>query len=123
MDPDKSLELYIKHLRFEKNLTPNSIKSYEKDIRQLNSYLKDRDIPDMKNIDLAFFRKFVKSLDENKYANRTMIRKYSSLVNYFRFLEEEKIIDIHLSQFINPPRRRHRYYNILSMAEIREVFD
>ena len=63
MDPDKSLELYIKYLRFEKNLTPNSIKSYEKDIRQLNSYLKDRDIPDMKNIDLAFFRKFVKYLD------------------------------------------------------------
>jgi site-specific recombinase XerD len=66
MDPDKSLELYIKYLRFEKNLTPNSIKSYEKDIRQLNTYLKDRDIADMTDIDLAFFRGFVKSLDEKK---------------------------------------------------------
>ncbi len=123
MDPDKSLELYIKYLRFEKNLTPNSIKSYEKDIRQLNAYLGSRDIHEMKGIGLALFRGFVKSLDEKKYANRTMIRKYSSLVNYFKFLEEGKIIDIHLSQFINPPRRRHRYYNILSMAEMREVFD
>jgi integrase/recombinase XerD len=123
MDPDKSLELYIKYLRFEKNLTPNSIKSYEKDIRQLNSYLRGKDISDMADIDLAFFRGFVKSLDEKKYANRTMIRKYSSLVNYFKFLEEGKIIDIQLSQFISAPRRRHRYYNILSMAEIREVFD
>lgn len=123
MDPDKSLELYIKYLRFEKNLTPNSIKSYEKDIRQLNAYLRERDISDLAEMDLTLFRGFVKSLDDKKYANRTMIRKYSSLVNYFRFLEEEKIIGIQLSQFINPPRRRHRYYNILSMAEIREVFD
>ena len=113
MDPDKSLELYIKYLRFEKNLTPNSIKSYKKDIKQLNIYLEDSGISDMSDIDLSLFRGFVKSLDDKKYANRTIIRKYSSLINYFKFLENGKIIDLHLSQFINAPRKKHRYYNIL----------
>ena len=123
MDPDSSLGLYIKYLRFEKNLTPNSISSYKKDISQLNDFLRSRNIPDMKELRLSVFREFVKSLDDRKYANRTIIRKYSSLINYFRFLEENRIIDILLSQFITAPRKRQRYYNVLSMAEMREVFD
>ena len=123
MDPDNSLGLYIKHLRFEKNLTLNSIRSYEKDIIQLNGFLRSRKITDIKNMGLDLFREFVKSLDRKKYANRTMIRKYSSLMNYFRFLEENRIINVHLSQFINVPRKRQRYYTILSINEMRDVMD
>jgi integrase/recombinase XerD len=123
MDPDRSLGLYIKYLRYEKNLTTNSIGSYKKDIKQLNLYLESMGIKDVDDMDLAVFRGFVKSLDERKYANRTIIRKYSSLINYFRFLEENRIIDIRLSQFISAPRKRKRYYNILSMSETRQVLD
>jgi integrase/recombinase XerD len=123
MDPDSSLGLYIKHLRFEKNLTLNSIRSYEKDIIQLNEFLRSRKINDIKDLGLDVFRGFVKSLDRKKYSNRTMIRKYSSLINYFRFLEDNKIISMHLSQFINVPRKRERHYTILSISEIRDVFD
>ena len=72
---------------------------------------------------LSEFREFVKSLDKKKYSNRTMIRKYSSLINYFRFLEENKILNCHLSQYINVPRKRERHYTILTIAEIRDVLD
>jgi len=123
MDPDRSLGLYLKYLRYEKNLTANSIESYKKDVKQLGLYLESLDIKDMGHMDLSVFRGFVKWLDEKKYANRTIIRKYSSLINYFRFLEENRIIDIPLSQFINAPRKRKRYYNILSMPEMRQVLD
>jgi len=123
MDPASSLGLYIKYLRFEKNLTPDSIRSYENDIRQLNGFLCSRKIADMGDAGLKIFREFVKSLDEKKYSNRTMIRKYSSLINYFRFLEEHKIIKTPLSQFINVPRKRDRHYTILSIEEMRDVLD
>jgi len=123
MDPDNSLGLYIKYLKYEKNLTKNSIRAYKEDIVQLNDFLKNNNITDIGQIDLVLFRGFLKSLDPNKYANRTMIRKYSSYINYFRFLEDNKIINIHLSQFINVPRRREKYYTILSRSEIEKVFD
>ena len=123
MDPDSSLGLYIKYLRFEKNLTPNSIKSYENDIIQLNEFLKSSNITDMAGLGLSGFREFVKSLDTRKYSNRTIIRKYSSIINYFKFLEENHIIGMHLSQFINAPRKRHRNYSILSITEMRQVLD
>ena len=65
----------------------------------------------------------MKSLDTNKYANRTLIRKYSSYINYFRFLEDNKLIKIQLSQFINVPRKRGRYYTVLSRSEVENLFD
>lgn len=124
MDLGDSLELYLKYLRYEKNLTPNSIRSYTRDIVQLHNFLKNvKKINTVTQLDLAVFRKFLKSIDQNNYSNRTILRKYSSLINYFRFLEENELIDIQLSQFINVPRKRERLYTFLSKKEMEILFD
>jgi len=124
MDLGDSLELYLKYLRYEKNLTPNSIRSYTRDIAQLHDFLNDiKKINTTTQLDLTVFRKFLKSIDQNNYSNRTILRKYSSLINYFRFLEENELIDIKLSQFINVPRKRERLYTFLSKKEMEILFD
>lgn len=123
MKLDGSLELYLKYLRYEKNLTPNSIRSYSKDILQLHGFLYNNNIDDTTRLDLTIFRDFLKSIDSKKYANRTIIRKYSSYINYFRFLEENKLTGIQLSQFINVPRKRERLYTFLSKKEMEKLFD
>ncbi len=123
MKLDDSLELYLKYIRYEKNLTPNSIMSYTKDILQLHGFLYSNNINDTTQLDLAIFRNFLKSIDSKKYANRTIIRKYSSYINYFRFLEENKLTGIQLSQFINVPRKRERLYTFLSKKEMEKLFD
>jgi len=124
MDLDNSLELYLKYLRYEKNLTPDSIRSYTRDIVQLHNFLSvSKKIHDTAQLSLTVFREFLKSIDQNDYANRTILRKYSSFINYFRFLEENDIIDIQLSQFINVPRKRERLYTLLSKEEMERLFD
>ena len=124
MNLGDSLELYLKYLRYEKNLTPNSIRSYTRDIVQLHNFLSDvKKINTTTQLDLTVFRKFLKSIDRNDYSNRTILRKYSSLINYFRFLEENGLIDIQLSQFISVPRKRERLYTFLSKKEMEILFD
>ena len=123
MDLGDSLELYLKYIRYEKNLTPNSIMSYNKDILQLYDFLKSKKINDTTQLNLGVFRKFLKSIDQNNYANRTILRKYSSFINYFRFLEENELIDIQLSQFINVPRKKERLYTFLSKKEMEKLLD
>jgi len=105
MDLFNCLELYIKYLKYEKNLSLNSINSYQKDILQFLHFLKGKDINETARINLDIFRDFLKSLDSNNYSNRTIIRKYSSFINFFRFLEREGYIDFQLTQAINVPRR------------------
>ena len=123
MDLEESLNLYLKYLKFEKNLTLNTISSYGKDLNQLVSYFKENNIKELNEIGLDLFRGFLKHLDKFKYSNRTIIRKYSSYHNFFIFLENNNFLDKQLSQFILPPKKHHRLYSFLSQIEIRNLMD
>ncbi len=123
MNRNSSLELYLEYLKYERNLAKNSISSYKKDLIQLNSFLKDNNVLNIGDINLVIFRKFLKSLDCKNYSNRTIIRKYSAFINYFRFLEENKIMKSNISKFINVPRKRIKYYTVLSRDEMVKLFD
>jgi site-specific recombinase XerD len=116
------LEFYIKYLKYEKNLSLNSINSYRKDILQLLKFLKQRKITSPSELDLSIFREFLKSIDSQNYSNRTIIRKYSSFINFFRFLERNDYVSSQLAQAINPPRKRQRFYSFMSVGETEKLF-
>lgn len=117
------LELYIKYLKYEKNLSLNSINSYRKDIIQFLNFLISKKITETAGLNLDIFRDFLKYIDNFHYSNRTIIRKYSSLVNFFRFLERNDYIDFQLTESINVPRKRHRFYSFMSENEAERLFD
>ena len=123
MDLFNYLELYIKYLKYEKNLSLNSINSYQKDTFQFLDFLKSKGVTEPAGLNLDIFRDFLKSLDKFNYSNRTIIRKYSSLINFFRFLENNDYIDFQLTQAINVPRKRHRFYSFMSENETERLFE
>jgi len=123
MDLFNCLELYIRYLKYEKNLSLNSINSYQKDIIQFLSFLKSKNITETAGLNLDIFRDFLKYLDNFHYSNRTIIRKYSSLINFFRFLERNDYVDFQLTEAINVPRKRHRFYSFMSVSETERLFD
>ncbi len=123
MDLYESFSLYEKYLKFEKNLTPNTIRSYQKDLLHLLKFYKEKKISDTSQLNLGIFREYLKALDGKNYSNRTIIRKYSSFINYFRFLENNSLVDSQLSQSISVPKKRHRFYSYLSVSEMEKLFE
>ena len=120
---EESLDFYIRHLKFEKNLTENSINSYRKDIYHFINFIKKNNIEDVTQLSLEIFRKYLKYLDSCKYANRTIIRKYSSFANYFKFLENNNFLKIQLTQLIVAPKKHHRLYSFLTQSEIKQLIE
>ena len=78
MDLYESFSLYKKYLKYEKNLTPNTIRSYQKDLLHLLKFYREKKITDTSQMNLGIFRDYLKDLDGKNYSNRTIIRKYSS---------------------------------------------
>lgn len=115
----KSIELFEKFIIFEKNLSPNTIKAYKNDLSILEYFLKKEKIIDTEEIDYKFFKDFLKFLDRYNYSNRSTIRKLSTYINYFKFLEHNKLIKMQLSQKISVPKRETRFYDFLSEEEIK----
>lgn len=123
MNIEESLNLYLRYLKYEKNLTPNTILSYNNDLLLMKDYLIKNKIYDVKEITLSIFRNFLKFLDKYQYSNRTIIRKFSSYINYFKFLEQNSLIDVQLSQKISLPKIEKRFYNFLSESEINNLLE
>ena len=123
MDSGNSLELYIKYLRYEKNLSINTINAYRRDILHFINYIKNLSTIKTSEINLDSFRKYFKYLDNFKYSNATIIRKYSSLINFFRFLENNQYTNIQLTQLANVPKKHYRFYSFLSQKEIERLFE
>jgi len=120
---EESLDYYTRHLKFEKNLTENSINSYRIDIYHFINFIKKNNIENVSQLNLEIFRKYLKYLDCCKYANRTIIRKYSSLTNYFKFLENNNFLSIQLTQLIIAPKKHQRFYSFLTQSEIRLLIE
>lgn len=120
---DKSMEMFEKFIIFEKNLSPNTVKAYRNDLSIFEYFLKKEKIADTEEIDYPFFKSFLKFLDRYNYSNRSIIRKLSTYINYFKFLEHNKLIKTQLSQKISVPRREMRFYEFLSEEELEKLLE
>lgn len=117
LDLKKGLNQYLDFLRFQKNLSPHTIDSYKRDIVHLLQYLQKTGVKSIEEINVENFRRYIRFLDNFSYANRTIIRKYSSFINYFKFLEKKGIMANNLSQQLIPPQKNQRFFSFLSIAE------
>jgi len=123
MNIDDSLKVYLKYVKYEKNLSANTVNAYSKDLLHFINYLKNLGISKTSDLSLDAFRKYLKYIDNFKYSNRTIIRKYSSYMNFFRFLEDNQYTNIQLTQLINVPKKHHRFYSFLSQKEIETLLE
>ena len=123
MNLEDSLEFYNKYLKYEKNLTPNTILAYRNDLLLMMDFFIKNKVCDVSQISLLIFRSFLKFLDKYQYSSRTLLRKFSSYINYFKFLEKNSLISIQLSQAISLPKTEKRFYSFLSETEIKDLLD
>ncbi len=123
MNLEDSLEFYNKYLKYEKNLTPNTILAYRNDLLLMMDFFIKNNVCDVSEITLLVFRSFLKFLDKYQYNSRTLVRKFSSYINYFKFLEKNSLINIQLSGAISLPRTEKRFYSFLSESEVKILLD
>jgi len=121
MNLEDSLEFYNKYLKYEKNLTPNTILAYRNDLLLMMDFFIKNKVCDVSEISLSVFRSFLKFLDKYQYSSRTLLRKFSSYINYFKFLEKNSLISVQLSQAISLPKTEKRFYSFLSETEIKDL--
>jgi len=123
MNLEESLEFYDKYLKYEKNLTPNTILAYRNDLLLMMDFFIKNNVCDVSEISLLVFRNFLKFLDKYQYNSMTLLRKFSSYINYFKFLEKNSLINIQLSGAISLPRSEKRFYSFLSESEVKILLD
>jgi len=85
---DMPIESFLNYLRFEKRYSPNTLLSYENDLRQFSSFLKRQyDLVDLREVKYVFIRSWIADLNGNGEVNaRSINRKLSTLKSFYKFL-------------------------------------
>lgn len=107
------------YLKVEKGLTENSINAYISDIKQFTKFHNN----DLKKVNPENIIEFLNTLYNTKFEDTTVARKRSSLVNFYKFLFAEKIINKPIFEQFPPQKISLKLPNVLSIDEVNELIN
>jgi integrase/recombinase XerC len=112
-----SIDKFVKYLKTERNYSKHTISNYQRDLKFLVSFLKDR------KIDRSAAREYLLALEKRRFSRRSIARKLSSARSFFRFLSREKIIKQNPFENLLTPKLPKKLPNFLYPEEIKRLFD
>jgi len=122
MDILKSIDEFLFHCVYEKNLSDKTLKAYKIDLNQFSEFkfCKNKDI---KQIDKNVLKEYLKFLYEKKLKEKTIKRKLATLKAMFTYLEFEEYILVSpfrkMKLNIKEPQRLPK---TIELKEIKKLF-
>lgn len=119
---NKEIAEFLLFLRHEKNASPHTLAAYERDLRQVAAYLKEREVRWDKAGNVVL-RGFLAELHEKKRKKTTIGRKLAALRSFYDFCVRKKWIGDNPAKILATPRQEKRVPSFLSEDEAVELLE
>ena len=113
------LNQFFQHLKYERNVSPHTLRNYQSDLEQFRDHLlkiEKRDDFPVADIDRLTIREWMASL-HGDHKKTSVARKLASLRTFFQFLIREGIIESNPAKMVATPKIERKIPNHLSMEE------
>lgn len=113
------LEQFIQHLKYERNLSPHTLRNYSSDLDQFRQFLfniEKRDDFPLDQIDRLTIREWMASL-HGDHKKTSVARKLASLRTFFQFLIREGKLESNPAKLVATPKIERKLPNHLSMED------
>ena len=120
---EEFLKEYLTILRFEKNLSDNTIKSYEHDISKLLTYLHEHGISDLNEVTSNLISKFFELQRNAGIDSSTVARYMSSLKGFWSYLEDSKYVEKNPIDKLSPVKKSRKLPAVLSFNEVEQILN
>ncbi len=115
------LREYLSRLKFEKNLSDNSLAAYRNDLSQFINFCENYDISDADEIKINIFNKFFELQNDLGKSSATVSHYNSSLKGFFNFLYTNKYIRQNPTQKLIPVKKTRSLPVVLSVQEVDKI--
>ncbi len=120
--PDQIISKFADFLKYEKNYSSDTIKSYYTDIQIYFNYLETYHKNYLK-IKYEDIKNFLIYLNNEKNSNATVARKISALRTFYRYLMNEKMIDHNPFLSVKLPKKDKKLPRFFQYNELEEMFN
>jgi len=112
---------YLATLKLERNLSENTIASYNNDLSSLLNFLRDSGVDDPSQIKSKLLNDFFGVLTKLGLSSRSSARYYSSLKGFFGYLFSSGYIEINPMEKVSAPKVSKSLPNVLNINEIEAI--
>ncbi|HHX95626.1 MAG TPA: tyrosine recombinase XerC [Clostridia bacterium] len=95
---------FLQYLEVERNLSANTVRSYNIDLQQFFQYVSGQEISSVRDIDHLFIREYLAVLQKDEYQKRTVARKLSSLRSFFKYAYRNGEIEVNPMEKVTSPK-------------------
>lgn len=116
------LKNYLKHLKYEKNYSTDTIDSYHSDILEYLTYLEkeNKDYLTIKYQDIKYYLIY---LNEKKNNSATISRKISALRSFYKYLVNQSYLMNNPFLSVKLPKKEKKLPRFFSYNELEEMFE
>jgi integrase/recombinase XerC len=114
---------YLVFVSQVKNLSENTSKSYERDLKKLDSFLKDLNISNYSQINVETCSAWIGSLYSQNNNPRSIQRHLSSAKGFFRFLKKNNLIDSSPFDLVTAPKSSSTLPEVLSPEDVEQLLN
>ena len=117
------VEAFLYYLRYEKNYSPHTLKSYGRDLKEFAGYLEVGTTGKvaLEALDHITIRDFLGHLVGKGNGKRSVARKLASLRSFFRFLHRRGELESNPAQLVATPRQPVRIPRFLTIRQMQEL--
>lgn len=119
MELSDAIDLYFQYLRVEKGVSNETIRNYSYDLRVFFEELPKQTTDDMLPTDISDFATIQM---KNQLSVPTILRRISSTMNFYLFLEREHIIDFVVKKF-DRPKKMKRLPKTITVEEVEALLE
>ncbi len=119
-DHEVLITRFIDHLTVERDLSPNSVDAYQRDLEKFRRFLEFRnlDTADVKRVDVEAF---IASLRMDGLSARSTVRTLSALRTFYRFLRTEGYCEVNPAARVERPSLWKKLPVVLDFFEIEDL--
>ena len=119
---EKIINQFILYIDKERKFSKNTIRGYKKDLIQFDEFLSKYDTSlNFLNIDKTAIQFYILNCSKKNMADKTLLRKVSTIKSFFRYLTQENLIDYNISNLIPSPKVAKKIPHYLSKNKIKEL--
>ena len=118
MTLDQAIDLFLQHIKIERNLSPNTVSAYATDLSYFRQYCADEKLNQVDGISTAPILEYLISLSKSGLAVRTQARKLIAIRRLFHFLCRERYLQADPTLRLELPKIGRKLPEVLSLGQV-----
>jgi integrase/recombinase XerC len=118
-------EIFVSYLRYERNMSPETIRAYEKDLHQFLRFFHKGDGTPVHPGEITSLqvREFLAQLREKNYQKTTVVRKLATIRSFYKFLLKKGYTTINPLTEIQTPKVDKRLPHFLAVEVVEKLLN